>query len=132
MKSKRNFSCKRQAILEAICSTKSHPDAEWICEEARKKYPNLSLATVYRNIAQLKEDGMIISVGVVDGHERLDGTTVPHPHFVCRKCNTVIDVDVTAAGDSMCNDVQKRYGVTTEHYDITFWGYCPDCQNKKA
>lgn len=132
MKSKRNFSCKREAILEAICSTCDHPSAEWICEEARKKYPNLSLATVYRNIAQLKEDGLVISVGVVDGHERLDGTTTPHPHFVCRDCNAVIDVDVAETGDTMCHDVRDRYGVTTEHYDITFWGRCANCKNKKS
>ena len=128
MENKRNFSPKRQAILHVLASTKEHPTVEWVCEEVRKRYPNISLATVYRNIAQLKEDGHVITVGVVDGHERLDATTAPHPHFVCRNCNAVIDVEVPAEGSTMCETVNKRYGVETEHYDITFWGCCADCQ----
>lgn len=131
MDRKRNFSRQRQVIFEAITQTKEHPTAEQVYEMAREKCPTLGLATVYRNIAKLKEDGHIISVGVVDGHDRLDGTVSPHPHFVCRECNAVIDVDISAVGDTMCHDVKKRYGVIPEHYDITFWGHCADCQNKK-
>ncbi len=131
MITKRNFSCKREAILQALRSTKTHPTAEWVCEKARETYPNLSLATVYRNLAQLKEDGLAISVGVVDGHERLDGTVAPHPHFVCRVCHAVIDVDVAAAGGTMCQEVNEQYSVSAEHYDITFWGRCANCKDKK-
>ena len=128
MKNKRNFSPKRQAVLNALLSTKEHPTVEWVCEQVRKQYPNISLATVYRNIAQLKEDGYAITVGTVDGHERLDGTTNPHPHFICRKCNAVIDVSLAAEDEVMCQTVNKQYGITAERCDITFWGYCQNCQ----
>ena len=130
MKIKRNFSPKRLAILQALSSTKDHPTVEWVCEEVSKQFPNISLATVYRNIAQLKEDGHIITVGVVDGHERLDATIAPHPHFVCRECGAVIDVAVPAQGEEMCNIVCNQYGVVTDHYDITFWGHCEHCKQK--
>ncbi len=128
MKQKRNFSPKRQAILQALCSTKEHPTVEWVCEQVMERYPNISLATVYRNIAQLKEDGLVITVGVVDGHERLDSTTRPHPHFICRNCGAVIDVDVSVSGEEMCKSVSNQYGVNLDHFDITFWGNCTDCQ----
>lgn len=132
MEHKRNFSYKRQAILDVIRSTHAHPSAEWVFEQLKHRYPNLSFATVYRNIAQFKEDGEVMSVGVVDGHDRLDGNTNPHPHFICRCCNAVIDVDIEAEGESLCREVSKRYGVTTEHYDFTFYGCCTDClENKK-
>ncbi|MEG2377157.1 MAG: transcriptional repressor [Clostridia bacterium] len=130
MERKRNFSHKRQAILETIRGTKSHPSAEWVMGELEKRYPNLSLATVYRNIARFKEDGEIMSVGVVDGHERFDGIAVPHPHFICTSCGAVIDVDIEASGDSLSDEVSNRYGVTTEHYDFTFYGKCTNCLNK--
>ena len=128
MENKRNFSPKRQAILKAILSTKEHPTVEWVVEQVRKDYPNISVATVYRNINQLKEDGYAITVGTVKGHERLDGTTRHHPHFICRNCGAVIDVPYVAGEDAMCNSVTEQFGMEAERCDITFWGYCSKCQ----
>ena len=128
MENKRNYSPKRQAILRVLKSTKAHPTVEWVCEQVRKEYPNISLATVYRNIAQLKEDGYAITVGTVDGHERLDGNASAHPHFICRKCGAVIDVSLAADEENMCNMVNDRYGIRADRCDITLWGLCSDCQ----
>ena len=89
MEKRQNYSRKREAILSAICSTDIHPTADWIYQKLKPIYPDLSLGTVYRNIARFKEDGLIISVGVVEGQERLDGTTAPHAHFICSKCGCV-------------------------------------------
>lgn len=71
MEKRQNYSRKREAILSAICSTDIHPTADWIYQKLKPIYPDLSLGTVYRNIARFKEDGLIISVGVVEGQERL-------------------------------------------------------------
>ena len=46
----RNYSKKREAILEKIRSTTSHPTAEWVYRELKEEHPDLSLGTVYRNI----------------------------------------------------------------------------------
>ena len=46
--------------------------------------PDLSLATVYRNLRDFCADGMAVSLGVINGHERFDADTSPHSHFVCR------------------------------------------------
>ena len=54
--------------------------------------PDLSLGTVYSNLAAFKQSGMAICVGVVDGKERFEGNLEPHAHFICRKCNKVIDL----------------------------------------
>ena len=48
---KQNFSRKRQAILEVLRSTKIHPTAEWVHQTLKSDYPDLSLGTVYRNLA---------------------------------------------------------------------------------
>jgi Fur family peroxide stress response transcriptional regulator len=67
------YSKKRDAIYELLASTTCHPSAEWIYRNLKAEYPDLSLGTVYRNLSRFKEDGSIISVGVVDGQERYDG-----------------------------------------------------------
>ena len=49
------FSKKREAILQVLRSTVCHPSAKWVFEQIQKQYPDISLATVYRNLRQLAE-----------------------------------------------------------------------------
>ena len=56
------YSPKRQAILECICSTDCHPSAEWVYAMLKPQIPDLSLATVYRNLARFREDGVVLAV----------------------------------------------------------------------
>ena len=127
MKQRKNFSHKRQAILDAICSTDTHPDAEWVYKKLKEEYPKLSLGTVYRNIAEFKEDGTVASVAVVGGIERIDGNAKPHPHFICSKCKAVIDVDVSIAEAGLSEQVES-FGLECDRMDLTFTGRCPKCR----
>jgi Fur family peroxide stress response transcriptional regulator len=123
----RKHSRKREAVLEKIRSTTSHPSADWVYEELRKEIPDLSLGTVYRNLAMFKEEGLIISVGVVNGQERFDGNTSEHTHFVCESCGRVIDVEEEL--DPELNGlIEKRYDVDVAFHQLTFFGKCDDCR----
>ena len=44
------YSKKREAILNAIQSTKCHPSADWVYQTLKPEHPDLSLGTVYRNL----------------------------------------------------------------------------------
>ena len=59
----RKHSRKRDAILECLRCTTSHPTAEWVYNQLKPTIPDLSLATVYRNLAMFKAEGTIDSVG---------------------------------------------------------------------
>ena len=89
MSTVRKHSHKRDAILECLRCTTSHPTAEWVYTQLKPTIPGLSLATVYRNLAMFKAEGTIDSVGVYDGLERFDFRTDPHAHFICRVCGAV-------------------------------------------
>ena len=130
MERKKNYSHKRQAILELLNSTTEHPDAEWIYKKLKEKYPKLSLGTVYRNIAEFKEEGNAASVAVVGGVERIDGNTDAHPHFICKKCNAVIDVQADIPLDELCEQIEKRYCMECHRAELTFLGICADCAKK--
>ncbi len=65
----RRHSRKRDAILECLRCTTSHPTAEWVYNQLKPTIPDLSLATVYRNLAMFKAEGTIDSVGVYNGLE---------------------------------------------------------------
>ena len=111
---KQNFSRKRQAILEALRSTKIHPTAEWVHQTLKNDYPDLSLGTVYRNLAQFKEEGIILSMGVINGQERFDANVSPHSHFICNCCGAVIDIEETF--DSCCTVNLSRFIIIMRNF----------------
>lgn len=125
----RKHSKKRDAILECIRSTTAHPTAEWIYTRLKPEIPNLSLGTVYRNLAAFKAEGQITSVGVVDGLERFDFNTAPHAHFICLKCKAVIDL----AGVEPPAELAQRVdcGIVRD-CTLTFTGICKHCVDTDA
>lgn len=122
----KRHSHKREAILECIRSTDCHPAAEWVYTQVKAEIPNISLATVYRNLAQFRAEGMVRVVGHVDGEERYDCDLRPHDHFVCRCCGKITDVPVHIVSDE---DVAKVGRV--DGYDVTFYGCCEECLKKE-
>lgn len=127
----KRFSKKRQSIIDLVKSTKVHPDAEWIYFKLKPIYPDLSIATVYRNLGELTAQGIIKPVGTVCGKERFDGTTTPHAHAVCVKCGKIIDLPETAVPDEMLIETEKATGFTINYSDIKFVGLCDECKKEK-
>ena len=58
--SMKNYSRQRETILQVLHSTDTHPTASAVYNEVRKVIPNISLGTVYRNLAALSEEGVIL------------------------------------------------------------------------
>lgn len=123
----RKHSKKRDAILQCLRSTKSHPSADWIYARLKPEIPDLSLGTVYRNLRLFLQEGLIISVGTVDGLERFDADVSPHMHFICRACGAVIDVEDAAVPEDLL--VQAAGTGQVEACQITFSGICRCCQS---
>lgn len=119
-----NYSKKRQAIYDLMCSTKEHPSADWIYNSLKREYPDLSLGTVYRNVKLLESKGMIKSVSVVNGSERYDADTSPHSHFVCSSCGKILDVFVKL---DTFSDIQIKGVRRIDSQSLIYYGVCEDC-----
>ncbi len=124
-------SVKREAILALLRSVTCHPSAEWLHARLLTDFPDLSLGTVYRNLRQLAEEGLIVSVGVIGGQERFDGNTAPHGHFVCRRCGAVTDVPLKG-GRSFHRDVERLTGGRVQDVETTAYGLCANCLDIRA
>jgi Fur family peroxide stress response transcriptional regulator len=122
----RKHSRKREAILETIRSTSSHPTAQWIYEQLKPRIPDLSLGTVYRNIGLFRQEGKVISVGVVNGEEHFDGFTEPHPHGVCEHCGRVIDL-ACPSEKAFASLEGSLSPFVTDFRKTVFYGTCPEC-----
>lgn len=127
---RQNFSRKRLAIIRTLRSTTVHPTAEWVCDRVRRDYPDISLATVYRNLKEFCEDGTAISVGVIDGKEHFDGCVAPHAHFACRECGAVLDIETDAVSAELLQKLQERVPLHVESTNLLFQGVCPKCEEK--
>ena len=131
MEEKRNFSAKREAIYKTIAEMKSHPSAEQVYEKLRDEIPDLSLGTVYRNLALFRKSGKIRSVGVLGGHERFDADLSDHAHFVCERCFEIRDIFVP--DDSLEMNIIEQLesgGCTVSSRSMVFYGLCAGCRGK--
>ncbi|MGN0498695.1 MAG: transcriptional repressor [Acutalibacteraceae bacterium] len=129
---KLNFSKKRDAVLKVLRSTNTHPTAEWIYQRLKGDYPDFSLGTVYRNLALFKEQGLVVSVANVNGQERYDGVTSSHPHFVCKNCGTIFDIDCMGDSKSFDQQIARLYNCEVERHSLCFYGTCEKCRNELA
>ena len=127
MDMRENFSRKREAVLHAVEGTKSHPSAEWVYGQLRQEHPDISLATVYRNLKRFCDTGRVRSIGVVNGQERFDADLSPHSHFVCRRCGAVRDIPEMPFPPETLAEIGARYGLTVDSGDIRFTGLCASC-----
>lgn len=131
MERTRKHSRKRDAILDCLSRTKCHPSAEWVYQQLKPEIPDLSLGTVYRNIAMFKEDGTIQSIGVVNGLERYDYNTAPHTHFICTHCGSVVDLEGIELAPSAISEAEGLAGGAVASYQLQFTGTCSECQKQE-
>ena len=123
---------KRNAILAYLRQTDEHPSAEMVYARLKPDFPDLSLGTVYRNLAMFKNQGEIMSLGSVGGVERFDGNTMPHVHFICTECEAVADLPQIAVPEALNQEVVDQTGGQIDMCQLTFVGQCNRCINQKG
>ena len=123
---------KRNAILACLMHTDTHPSAEMIHRMLQESHPDISQATVYRNLALFKKQGRITSVATVGGMERFDAHTEPHAHFICTACDAVMDLHQIPVPTGLICDVEKSGGLKIQGCQLTFTGLCGCCQNERS
>ena len=116
---------QRDALIEILQSTDTHPTAEWVYEQMKQKFPNVSLATVYRNLKHMIEMGIAREL-YTDNSSRFDANMKEHYHFICRKCNKLIDI---FPDDENCEITKiKQKGFLIDRYDLSIYGICTECK----
>ena len=121
---------KRDAVLNCLRSTTSHPSAEWVHAQLKPEFPDISLGTVYRNLSMFKQQGIIASIGTVRGVERFDANTQPHVHFICSSCDAVIDLPQMVIPAELAETASRCSGGHAETCQLSFTGTCRECGQK--
>ena len=119
------YSKQREMIYNELLKNPVHPTAETIYQELKPANPSLSLGTVYRNLGQLAENGIIVKISMPDAGDRYDGNTKPHHHLLCRECGQLDDVACDIA--ELERRTEQRNGCKIEASHLVFVGVCRDC-----
>ena len=119
---------QRDMILDTLRAYHIHPTAEELYTVLKDTVGvTVSLATVYRNLGQLADAGMILRIPVPNSPDRFDGTLSPHHHMRCEKCGRVTDIPAGAVPE-ICSCAAKATGLRITGCGILFHGICRDCE----
>lgn len=124
----RRNTIQREAIVRILSGTKSHPTADHIYDEVRKKIPNISKGTVYRNLKVLQELGQIRELNLNGTTSRFEVAHSNHYHFRCEDCGKVLDLDAPIYKE-LDRQVAERTGLKILHHQLEFRGLCHNCQS---
>ena len=124
---------QRLLVLEILDEADEHLDAEAIYERARQLDPRVSLATVYRTLAKLKEAGLVEQRYFARDHKREyyeSAKKEEHYHFTCLGCGKVIEVHTSRIAQAR-QELSEELGLEFTHACICFEGFCPDCAARR-
>lgn len=120
------FSKQREMIYNQVRNFPVHPTADMVYTALKPENPNLSLGTVYRNLNQLSELGMLMKIRIADGSDRFDGRTDTHYHMVCTECSNVFDVELDIE-DGLEKSIMDKNGHRLTCVTLNLSGVCCNC-----
>ena len=120
---------QRSAIRDAIAQAERPLLPQEVLEHAQRDAPGLGIATVYRNLKALIDEGELKAVHLPGENPRYElAGHRHHHHFQCTRCQRVFDVHA-CPGD--LSRLAPR-GFTVEDHDLTLYGVCSDCAQVRA
>ena len=117
---------QKQLIMDIMENNYTHPTADEIYFAARTEDSRISRGTVYRNLNQMSEAGIIKKVSTPFGSDHFDSTLDSHYHFLCRKCQRVFDTDCPYS-EFFDRQENSMEGFRVEEHRLIFIGLCPGC-----
>lgn len=123
------YSRQREALVTLLKSVTNHPSAEWLYSNLKKEFPNIGIATVYRNLNMLTQSGEILKIDVGSGKEHYDGNAQNHYHMYCYECEGIYDIDMEYNSEIDVS-AAKVAGADIARHSLVFYGICSKCKNK--
>jgi len=124
---KTNLTRQREVVLEVVNEAEQHPTAAEVFEQAKKRLPTISYATVYNSLRYLKDAGLILEITFGNGASRYDSETRRHDHAVCTGCGKLVDFDLAETVELM-RAAARRTRFKPETIHLTLVGLCADCR----
>jgi len=120
---------QRLAICELALSSRNHPTADQIHQALLKKYPTVSLATVYQTLHLLTDVGLLQELGFSDRSSRYDPNVTPHINIICPKCGEICDYEAKAVKELWSHIIgELKFKPIGQRLDL--YRICEKCKNR--
>ena len=124
----RRLTPQRRLILEVLEESDGHLDADALYDRVKARDPDVSLATVYRTLAVLREIGLVEEHRLGQDHGHYEAVREePHYHFTCQRCGKVIEFDTPLVAQ-IEQALREREGVRVTGAHLHVSGYCAQCK----
>ena len=127
---------QRLLVLETMAEHPGeHLTAEEIFDLARRNYPEIGLATIYRTLQVLVELNVVDKISFDDGFaryeliEELDSERHHHHHAICIGCKTVISLEEDLL-EALEQELMENLGFAVTDHEVKLYGYCKECRLK--
>lgn len=119
---------QREMIIETIAHSEKHMSAEEVFSEVQKRTQVTNIATVYRTLEMLWEEGLACRNDLGEGRTVYAALQHgPHIHLVCRCCNLVIDADPEIL-NPLGGELRAAHNFEADLRHLSIFGLCADCQ----
>lgn len=117
---------QRLAICDFVLSSKEHPTTDQVYQEVKKKYPTLSLATVYQTLHLLTEIGLLQKFKLSDQVSRYDPDISLHINIICKNCGRIQDFEADSVKEFWSQIIQEL-GFIPVGQRLDIYRYCEQC-----
>jgi Fur family transcriptional regulator, peroxide stress response regulator len=120
----------RLALVRLLASSTGHPNASQLYKEIKAQFPTVSLATIYKTLTLLKDEGEVLEIDLHSDSHYDGNKPYPHPHLICIRCNRIIDGDELSILNNLNEEIEKKYQFQISRHQIIYYGVCHECQSK--
>ena len=119
---------QRSAVWAALEAAGEFQSAQQLHARLRTHGDGVGLATVYRTLQQLADDGDVDVLRTADGEAvyRRCSTIQHHHHLVCRSCGRTVELDA-AAVERWARRIGEEHGFTDVEHVVELFGSCRAC-----
>lgn len=117
------------AVLEALGEMGGHCSADEVYQYLNDRGRSVPRGTVFKVVGDLSQHGVLMVTDVGPGRTLYEYAEHWHHHFVCRRCDKIIDVPCLL-GQKPCLMPPTEIPATIEEAQIIFRGVCHDCQSQ--
>lgn len=118
---------QREAVKEALDTSENFVSAQSLHSALRESGSPIGLATVYRALADLANDGDADSLQ--QEGESLYRACTPnshHHHLICRNCGLTVEIEADAV-EEWAQSVAAQHGFTRANHIVDVFGLCAEC-----
>jgi len=116
---------QRLAIIEFL-SEYGHLSISKMYTLVKEKFPSISLATIYKNVNTMIDNGFLKEVKIIGDDSRYELNYGEHSHVICRECGVVVDIDLDERDIFM--EASKKSNIKVDSSSMVFYGICKKCE----